>query len=349
MNLEKYNTIYYFIENEISTKIAAFDLDYTLIKPKSNKLFPKDKDDLKFLYEKKIKNYLKNLINNGYSIVIFTNQKGLSQNKLTISDFSHKINEIKKNLDIQFSIFISTINDKFRKPLTGAWQFFCEKKKIKVDYDNSFYVGDAAGRKYNEGHDHTNDDRNFAFNIKLKFFTPERFFDEPEKEHTLQTFDYSSKLEDFEFNIPTNDKNIIMLVGPPASGKSYISKKYFNNYKRINQDTLKTLPKCLNKTIEYAIKNKNIIIDNTNPNLDTRNKYYDIANKYGYNKYIINMNIPKNNVKYMNMYRTQTEDKKYIPDIAYNIYHKKHNPPTSNEGTIFNYNNYYVDPNYRFL
>ena len=53
MNLEKYNTIYYFIENEISTKIAAFDLDYTLIKPKSNKLFPKDKDDWKFLYEKK--------------------------------------------------------------------------------------------------------------------------------------------------------------------------------------------------------------------------------------------------------------------------------------------------------
>ena len=165
MNLEKYNTIYYFIENEISTKIAAFDLDYTLIKPKSNKLFPKDKDDWKFLYEKKIKHYLKNLINNGYSIVIFTNQKGLSQNKLTISDFSHKINEIKKNLDIQFSIFISTINDKFRKPLTGAWQFFCEKKKIKVDYDNSFYVGDAAGRKYNKGHDHTNDDRNFAFRL----------------------------------------------------------------------------------------------------------------------------------------------------------------------------------------
>lgn len=40
---------------------------------------------------------------------------------------------------------------------------------------------------------------------------------------------------------------MIMMVGPPASGKSTFSKKHFvsNGYIHINRDTLKTQDKCL--------------------------------------------------------------------------------------------------------
>ena len=40
---------------------------------------------------------------------------------------------------------------------------------------------------------------------------------------------------------------MVMLIGPPASGKSTLSKKYFvsNGYIHINRDTLKTQDKCL--------------------------------------------------------------------------------------------------------
>ena len=58
----------------IKSKIAAFDLDYTLICPKSGRRFPKDQDDWKLMFSN-ISNKLKKL--NGYSIVVFTNQKNI--------------------------------------------------------------------------------------------------------------------------------------------------------------------------------------------------------------------------------------------------------------------------------
>lgn len=42
----------------------------------------------------------------------------------------------------------------------------------EVDFENSFYCGDAAGR----AGDHSNDDMLFAQNVGLKFLTPEMLF-----------------------------------------------------------------------------------------------------------------------------------------------------------------------------
>jgi hypothetical protein len=56
-----------------SAKIAAFDLDHTIIKPESGKTFPISVDDWIFAYKMdKLRDYSKK----GYKIVIFTNQKG---------------------------------------------------------------------------------------------------------------------------------------------------------------------------------------------------------------------------------------------------------------------------------
>jgi len=355
MELKKYESIYYYFHENLNNKldtpltgIACFDLDYTLIKPKSGKKFPIDHTDWEFLFKNKIKQYLTTLIKNNYIIVIFTNQKGISKNKTTIEELTQKLNNIQNKLNIHFNILISTIDDKYRKPMTGMWQFLLDQTNINVDYENSFYVGDAAGRIYNKKKDHSNDDRNFAFNIKLEFFTPEKFFDELDGDHTTNTNNLKSYKENITFNINNEDKNMILLVGPPSSGKSYLSNSLFKNYKRINQDTLKTKKKCLDKTIKYLENNKNVIIDNTNPTKDNRKEYLDLATKYGYKKYIINMNIPKNVVKYLNMYRTQLSNNKVLPDVVYNVFYKKYEQPTDGEGIIFNYKNYFIDPKYKF-
>ena len=71
------------------TKIAAFDLDYTLIKTKSKKLFPIDKNDWEFLYEN-VPSKIKQLYDDNFTIVIITNQMGISKVKLIKKIFSLK-------------------------------------------------------------------------------------------------------------------------------------------------------------------------------------------------------------------------------------------------------------------
>ena len=60
------------------------------------------------------------------------------------------------------------------------------------------------------------------------------------------------------------------------------------------------------------------------------------------------MNIPKEVLKYLNMYRTQTSNSKLIPDVVYNVFNKYYEKPTEEEGFIINYNNYFIDPKYKF-
>ena len=75
-------------EPTMRTKLAAFDYDWTLVKPKNDRTFPKDVDDWEFLYSN-VTEFLKNYHDKGYMIVIFTNQTK-----------EWKIDQIKKNLPI---------------------------------------------------------------------------------------------------------------------------------------------------------------------------------------------------------------------------------------------------------
>ncbi len=96
----------YFDTSASSSKIAAFDLDWTLIATKSGAKFPQDKfvmqtrvlcalkleQDWKFLYEKIIPEKLVQLQHSGFRIVIFSNQGGNKQNK--VDDVTSKIHAI---------------------------------------------------------------------------------------------------------------------------------------------------------------------------------------------------------------------------------------------------------------
>lgn len=72
-------------------------------------------------------------------------------------------------------IFVAaTTKDKvYRKPYTGMFKLITDHfGERKLDIANSFYCGDAAGRKG----DFSPDDKFFALNTGLKFYTPEMLF-----------------------------------------------------------------------------------------------------------------------------------------------------------------------------
>lgn len=189
-------------QNEKATvKVAAFDLDGTIIKPKSGASFPRGPDDWKLWSsdnQKTLSVYetLANLVAKKYLIAIFTNQGGMVATKTSKSyiSFTRRVNQVYKYLNsksMHFEPFIyvapkyssnkavfkcnGEMHGKMRKPNLGMWEEFCNHLSglgYVVDKENSFFVGDAAGRKQ----DFLVSDKAFSCNIPLIFKVPEDFF-----------------------------------------------------------------------------------------------------------------------------------------------------------------------------
>ncbi|GME79065.1 unnamed protein product [[Candida] boidinii] len=187
-------------------KIASFDLDGTLIKTKSGLRFSRSSDDWTWFNDYVLTKIIE-LIKSDYLILIFTNQGGVVVKKgaKSVNNFTEKIEKIIDNInenikkdesleELPLLVYASTKKSKatkpseddvfgspielhtsFRKPNTGMWDEFLaliDPLEGGVDFEESFYVGDAAGRPK----DFSDSDKNFAKNIGLKFHVPEDYF-----------------------------------------------------------------------------------------------------------------------------------------------------------------------------
>ena len=229
---------YYILESNKSKKLSygkitscvCFDLDWTLIKTKSGRVFPKSVDDWDFYHPlvpiklKKIKNKI---------IIIFSNQMGVSKNKVSKDDIYKKIDLIQKRLNIPFVFIAATHDDKLRKPRIGMWRKVEKRLKVRLNLINSLYVGDMAGREK----DRSSSDREFAFNLKIPFFTPEQYFlGKPEEKWNYKSYDISqNNLEEVK-SYPEIKTDIILLMGYPGSGKTTLAKEFFTNYLHLSGD-----------------------------------------------------------------------------------------------------------------
>jgi bifunctional polynucleotide phosphatase/kinase len=312
---QKIGVLYYLNLDLSKKKIAAFDLDNTIIVTKSNAKFPKDKNDWKFIDSNIISEFNTRLID--YNIVIYTNQKGLDK-KLGLDNFKEKIINIIQSFNVKISVFISYQDDFYRKPLTGMWDLLCEN--INVDSKNSFYVGDAAGRK----NDFSNSDINFAHNIRIKFLLPEEFIQNKVIKYTSEdTLDIKKWLSIKKPLIKQDKLELVLLVGYPGCGKSTFSKKYFDKYVYINQDTDKTKEKSIKKVKEAVKEEKSIIIDNTNLSYEKRYEFINLVNN-NYKIKIIIFDIPIEVCQYMMYYRVQTTHQLPINIITYRTMNKNY-------------------------
>lgn len=109
-------------------KIAAFDLDGTIITTQSGKVFPTNCQDWKLNFSQ-VPGKLKQLIEDGFKIVFITNQAGLSNGKLKPLDFRKKLCDIRSKLGVPIQVFISSGSGKYRKPSTGMWKYLTDKVK----------------------------------------------------------------------------------------------------------------------------------------------------------------------------------------------------------------------------
>ncbi|GFS01631.1 bifunctional polynucleotide phosphatase/kinase [Elysia marginata] len=332
------------------SKIAGFDIDFTVIKTASGRKFAVGSNDWEF-WDEKVPEKLQSLHNDGYRVVFFTNQAGIEKQKTTPEVFKTKVEAIISKLNIPVFVFASTGTNHFRKPYAAMWTFFKDhcNKGVKVDDSKSFYVGDAAGRAKNwapnKPKDFSCSDRMFAANIGIKFETPEEFF----LGEKAASFDWGSLnpcafLKKNPVITKTDDKalyaekkqEMVVMVGPPASGKSTFRKRYLepHGYVAVNRDTLGTMEKCLKVAGETLKQGKSVVVDNTNPAKSARAAFVDLAKKNGVPCRCMWMQTPLDLAHHLNLYRqSQTKGEvRRVPDVGYNIFKKNFEEPSTSEG-----------------
>lgn len=272
-------------------KVAGFDIDGTIITTQSGKTFPTHPGDWRILYPE-IPGRLKKLHEDGYKIVFFTNQLGVSKGKTSIDDLKTKFSSVLDKLGVPAQILISTGGGIYRKPARGMWDFMCLKgnDSVRVDIDESLYVGDAAGRPEKwaakRKKDFSCSDRLFALNIGVKFYTPEEFFMFQKAapfnmpEFDPRAIDTSAPLLDPpSASITSKSQEVVLLVGFPACGKSFFSQTYLipKGYVHVNRDTLGTWKKCVDMCAKSLRQGQSVVIDNTNPDKESRQRYINCA------------------------------------------------------------------------
>jgi len=278
-----------------SSKIVSFDLDDTLIKTASGATFAKNKDDWK-LWSEKVPAVLQDYAKKGYRVVIFTNQAGIGKGIVKKPDFQAKLTAIQKSLNVPLLVVAATEDDKYRKPNTGMWDYFTASLNggKKVTMEESYFIGDAAGRAAGKGKkkDFSDTDLKFALNVGVKFQTPEEFFlgetGAPAQmvRGDFNPADLSSagsifKGETAEAKITKDTQEVVIFVGSPASGKSTFWQNYMSQYIRVNRDTLKTKEKCVAVLDKSLAEKKSCVVDNTNPEKEDRQLFIQVAKKHG--------------------------------------------------------------------
>jgi methylglyoxal/glyoxal reductase len=166
------------------TKIAAFDLDGTLLQWSSQSpgFWPSQLTHYE-LWNTNVITKLQDLYDNqNYRLVVFSNQGAVQKAHTGRKATTVKtlLDWIATQIDRPIVAVLSTRSPKkssqsFHKPTPNMWtQVLAERicSKVELDLSNSFFVGDSADESDSQG----GVDRKFSAAVGISFYTPDEFF-----------------------------------------------------------------------------------------------------------------------------------------------------------------------------
>jgi bifunctional polynucleotide phosphatase/kinase len=331
--------------------LIMLDFDWTIVKPKEARKFPKNVDDWEWLYStipKKIKAHNKK----NCTFVIFTNQS---------KEWKHEqIQEVVKKLDVPMFIMVAT-DKKMYKPNIDLYNEFFKlngKNNNKISLCKSRFIGDALGRKG----DFSDSDKIFAKNIGVKCMSPEEFFLHSNTDfyNTCSTPDVidtnniqmqpeekkDANVKEPIFKMPKlplykTKAEVIIMVGIQGSGKTSIAnaigriknKNGTFKYEVIHGDEYKTSKKMIKRAQDALSEepNKSIVFDATNSSVKKRLEYIEFINNFSENHKIkcFYVATPMEISYERNCMRSKEQR---VPRIAYSVYNKHFEMPSEKEG-----------------
>jgi DNA 3'-phosphatase len=122
------------------TKIALFDMDGTLIVNKNGRRVI----DWEFFHPS-VPQKLRDLKEDGFRIMIASNQLGVSLEVVSATDLQKKIEDFTSHIGVEVTALLATKKDKFRKPEPGMWYFILSSlNNIPVDMKTSVKLSDPV-------------------------------------------------------------------------------------------------------------------------------------------------------------------------------------------------------------
>lgn len=180
-----------------SAKLAAFDLDSTLIYSSKGEKTSSSVTDWTWAYSE-VKETILRYHREGWTVAILSNRRGAPWHHEAAK---LRVERILSELGLKVWVLMATKVDEYRKPKTGMLSLLQELTKVEKWDKVSFYCGDAVGEESKLVRNRWSScDRELAYNAGLLFYEPHSIF----KMWPLT-------------DIPS-DVNLIMTVGAPMSG-----------------------------------------------------------------------------------------------------------------------------------
>jgi bifunctional polynucleotide phosphatase/kinase len=290
-----------------SKKWSAFDLDWTLIRPTTTPtrctltggpfcLQANDWTPIPGRIER-----LNDFIRDGYSLIIISNQKAKGKKLDTVKQRMQNVYNYFVKYFPDIVILYSTDDNIYRKPNIGWSQHL-------GFLPGSLYCGDACQDPTSDrSWGYSDTDRQFAINMGLPFYSVEEVFPQILLPKEL-------------FEVP---KVVLILVGPPGSGKSSFAKSH-PEFVHIESDKYKSNWLSIEKVFRQALSNNSkIFIDATNPTRKRRLQIIQIAAQY---------NAPCGIILFLNSGKWNVRPAQYcrtpISQMAFNMFWSRFEEPT---------------------
>lgn len=287
----------------LTKPLAMFDFDGTLVKPKQGRPFPFHAQDWEYIRPSvpvTVRSYA-----DTHTLVIVTDQSKpwkVDMIQAVLADLA---------LPQQPTVVIGV---KTQKPATAHFS-----TAFPAVPAGSFYVGDAAGRPG----DWSDRDKAFAQALGVPFKVPEEVFPMPAPVPTPPLT-----------VSPVDHKEVIILCGYPASGKSTIAREVFETagYHVTSGDIHKTAAKMKKDALTNGIRaGKSVVFDSTAGSPDKRMEFIEFAKAYRLPARIVWVQTPIEVAMERNKERALAGGVN-VPAIAFYTYRKRFIHPSTAEG-----------------
>jgi DNA 3'-phosphatase len=305
-------------KEEPRTKIAAFDLDGTLFVWSGSSGFWPSQPKHYELWSTGVITKLRELYDEGYKLVLFSNQGGIQKahqgKKATL--VKTVMDWLAHEIDRPVYAIMSTkspkkSDDSFHKPGRKMWDTMIQihNKGVDVDLSQSFYVGDSAEPDDEQG----GVDRKFAETVGIKFYTPTEYFGpsdfdkrqlakgtaaqavSPPPQEALQA---RAALLGGYLKGPI----LLILCGVQGSGKSTFCEKLLRetngHWVHLSQDTINNGKPGKRETVEEQTRTslrlgKSVVVDRMHLDSVQRGYFVEVAKSMDVPAHVVLLNPPK--------------------------------------------------------